>query len=347
MPLTVTFFCGIRYTIPQLKQTVTTKMRKQTKEPQTLMEAIQYYTNELRCVEFLTAIKWKDTGEKCCPKCGSTKITYMRTRPTFLCKERGCKKQFSIKVGTVMECSKLPITKWVPAIWLIVNNKNGISSYELSRGIGVTQQTAWFMLHRIREAVSNGSLIKLSGTIEVDETGIGGKGRNMHKSKKAKFMKNGRITGNQTTVMGILERNGEVRAKVVADREKETLVPEIIKHVEPDAILYTDSHSSYRRLNELFGNHKMIDHTAYEYVNGDIYTNSIENFWTLLKRTVKGTYIQISPCHLNSYVIEQAFRYNTRKETDSERFSRAVGHIFGKRLKYKDLITRKNSFGKM
>jgi len=316
-------------------------MRKLTKEPQTLMEAIQYYTNELRCVEFLSQLKWKATGgERCCPRCGSTNITCMRTRPTFLCKERGCKKQFSIKVGTVMECSKLPITKWVPAIWLIVNNKNGISSYELHRGIGVTQQTAWFMLHRIRESISNGSLSKMSGTVEVDETGVGGLAKNMHKSRKEKFMVNKSVRGNQTSVIGILERNGEVRAKVVRDRAKATLVREIVKNVDPDAILYTDSASYYKKLNELFGNHKMVDHEAKEYVRDNIWTNGIENFWTLLKRTVKGTYIQISPYHLNSYVTEQAFRYNTRKETDAERFERAVGHIFGKRLTYKQLIAR-------
>ena len=311
------------------------------KEPQTLMEAIQYYTNEPRCVEFLSQMKWKDTGGiRCCPRCGSTNIVGLRTRPLFQCRETKCRKQFSIKVGTIMEKSPLPITKWVPAIWLIVNNKNGISSHELGRAIGVTQHTAWFMLHRIREAVSNGSLAKLSGTIEVDETNIGGVGRFMHASRKAQYKKNNRIYGNQTMVMGIVERGGEVRAKVVPNNEKETLLPEIIKNVHEDAILYTDSLSAYRRLNELFSSHKMVDHTAGQYVNGDVFTNTIENFWTLLKRSIKGTYIQISRHHLNSYVVEQAFRYNTRKETDAQRFSRAVCHIFGKRLTYKQLIAR-------
>jgi transposase-like protein len=318
-------------------------MRKfQTKEPQTLQDAILYYTNELRCVEFLSQMKWKSTGgERCCPKCGSTNIVGMRTRPTFLCKEKGCKKQFSIKVGTVMECSKLPITKWVPAIWLIVNNKNGISSYELGRAIGVRQDTAWFMLHRIREAVSNGSLEKLSGTVEIDETFVGGLSKNMHKDKRQEKIKNtGGKSGNKTTVFGIIERGGEVRAKVIPNTMIETLYPEIIKNVKSDANVYTDSYKSYWRLHELFGNHKMIDHEAKVYVDGNVWTNGIENFWSLLKRSVKGTYIQISPKHLNSYVIEQAFRFNTRKETDAQRFERAVGHIFGKRLKYKDLIAR-------
>lgn len=312
-------------------------------EPKTLQEAILFYSDEKRCVNFLSNIKWSG-AERCCTKCGSTNIVGMRTRPTFLCREKECKKQFSIKTGTVMECSKLPITKWVPAIWLIVNNKNGISSYELSRGIGVKQQTAWFMLHRIRESVSNDSLSKLSGTVEVDETGIGGLAKNMHKSRKDKLRGRKNVINNQVSVFGAMQRGGDVRATVVTDRNKATLVPEIIKNVEPDAILYTDSASYYKRLNELFPNHAMVDHFAKEYVKGDVWTNGIENFWALLKRTVKGTYVQISPCHVNSYVIEQAFRYNTRNETDAQRFERAVRHIFGKRLKYKDLIERKNLY---
>lgn len=298
------------------KQTVT-KMRKLNREPQTLVEAIQYYTNETRCVEFLSQLKWKDTGGvKCCPKCGSTAVYGLRTRPIFKC--RDCKKQFSLKKGTIMEKSPLPITKWVPAIWLIVNNKNGISSCELARALGVIQQTAWFMLHRIREAVSNGSLVKLSGTVEMDETFVGGLSKNMHKDKRQEKIKNtGGKSGNKTAVFGIVERGGEVRAKVIPNTMIETLYPEIIKNVESDAKVYTDSYKSYWRLHELFGNHKMIDHEAKIYVDGDVTTNRIENFWALLKRTVKGTYVQISPSHLNSYVIEQAFRYNTRKETDA------------------------------
>lgn len=313
------------------------------KEPKTLQDAIIYYSNEERCVDFLANIKWSG-AERCCIKCGSTNIVGMRTRPTFLCREKECKKQFSIKTGTVMENSKLPITKWVPAIWLIVNNKNGISSYELSRGIGVKQQTAWFMLHRIRESVSNQSLSKLSGTVEVDETGVGGLAKNMHKSRRDKLRGKKNVVNNQVSVIGLLERNGEVRAKVVEQRTKATLVPEIVKHVDPNAILYTDSAKYYHKLSELFENHAMIDHLAKEYVRDNVWTNGIENFWTLLKRTVKGTYIKISPKHLNSYVIEQAFRYNTRKETDAERFERAVRHIFGKKLSYKDLVGRKEIY---
>jgi transposase-like protein len=313
------------------------------KVPQTLVEAILYYTNELRCVEFLAQIKWKDTGGiRCCTRCGSTNIVGLRTRPVFQCRERYCRKQFSIKVGTVMNSSNLPITKWVPAIWLIVNNKNGISSHELGRGIGVTQKTAWFMLHRIRESISNNSLSKLSGTIEIDESFVGGLSKNMHKSKREKLIKStGGASENKTTVMGIIQRNGEVRAQVIPDTKRATLIPEILKHVDPDAFVYTDSYVSYHKLHELFGNHKMVDHMQGQYVVGDCHTNSIESFWNLLKRMVKGTYIQISPKHLNSYVVEEAFRFNTRKETDAQRFARAAEHIFGKRLPYKELIARK------
>lgn len=317
---------------------------RDSKEPQTLIQAIQYYSDEVKCVEFLENLKWKGTGERCCIKCGSTNIIGMKTRPTYLCREKECKKQFSIKKGTIMESSALPITKWVPAIWMIVNHKNGISSCELGRSIGVTQRTAWFMLHRIRESVSNDSLSKLSGTVEVDETGVGGLAKNMHKSRRDKLRGRKNVVNHQVNVVGLLQRDGEVRAKVVDGRTRGNLIPEIIRNVEPDAILYTDSASYYKKLNELFTNHAMVDHTGREYVRGDIWTNGIENFWTLLKRTVKGTYIQISPCHLNSYVIEQAFRYNTRKDTDAQRFERAVNHIFGKRLKYKDLVARKQSY---
>jgi transposase-like protein len=312
-------------------------------EPQTLMDAIRYYSDEAKCVELLSNVKWAG-GEKCCPRCGSTNVVGMKTRPTFLCKEKGCKKQFSIKVGTIMEDSAIAITKWIPAIWQIVNDKNGISSYELGRSIGVTHKSAWFMLHRIREAVSNNSVAKFCGTTEADETFIGGLAKNMHKDKKERFKKNRRITGDKTAVMGILERGGEVRAQVVHNTERASLFPEIIKHVEPNATIYTDSASYYKKLNELFPNHQMIDHSAGQYVNGDCWTNGIENFWSLLKRSVKGTYIQISPFHLNSYVVEQSFRYNTRKQTDSERFQKAIAHIFGKRLTYAELLSRKNKF---
>lgn len=315
------------------------RIKQRAKRPQTLVEAIMYYSNEVRCVEFLSELKWKSTGEKCCIKCGSTRIVGMRTRPLFLCLEKECKKQFSIKKGTIMESSALPITKWVPAIWMIVNHKNGISSCELGRSLGVTQRTAWFMLHRIREAVCRGSLKKLSGEVEVDETFIGGKEQFKHRSKIPTSLRKRGQQG-KVAVMGIVERGGEVRAKVVPNTKRSALEPEILKNVEVGSQVFTDTKMSYHKLKDYYY-HQWVNHVKDQYVDGKTHTNTLENFWSLLKRSIKGTYIQIDGKHINRYVIEQAFRYNTRKETDAQRFERATEHIFGKRLKYKDLVGSK------
>ena len=301
--------------------------------PKTLLEAVRYFSSEVVCVEYLSNIFWQG-GEKCCIKCGSTAIYGMRTRPVFKC--RDCKKQFSIKSGTVMAKSPLPITKWLPAIWMVTNDKNGISSYEVARALGVSQQTSWFMLHRIREAVQNGSLKMLSGEIEVDETYVGGKTKFMHKDKKAKLpKKHRRIAGDKTVVMGMIERKGEIRAKVVADARRSSLLPEIWKNIEKGSNIYTDKLHSYDTLKERY-NHKTVDHTI-TFVDGDAHTNTLENFWMLFKRSVKGTWVHISPDHTDRYLDEQVFRYNNRKDSDAGRFVKATQGIFGKRLTYEEL----------
>jgi transposase-like protein len=268
-----------------------------------------------------------------CPRCGSTEHSYISTRRFWFCK--GCKKQFTIKVGTIMEDSAIPLDKWMTAAWLICNCKNGISSYEIGRDLGVTQKTAWFLDHRIRAAMQSGSFDKLSGEIEADETFIGGKARNMHVSKRER-----RITGtgtkDKTAVMGILERGGKVRTSVVPNRRKKAIQEEVKKHVEAGSALYTDALLSYEGLASDYA-HQVIDH-AVAYVDGTIHTNSLENFWSLLKRGINGTYVSVEPFHLFRYLDEQAFRYNNRKEMDdADRFELVMGNVFGKRLTWNQL----------
>lgn len=235
-----------------------------------------------------------------------------------------------------MEKSPLPITKWLPALWLVINDKNGISSYEVARALGVSQQTSWFMMHRIREAIQNGSLVKLKGEVEIDETYVGGKTRFMHKDKLAKLpKKNRRIHGDKTVVMGMVERKGEVRAKVVNNARRSSLLPEVWENVERGSKVYTDKLRSYDVLGEHY-DHSSVDHNV-TYVDGATHTNTLENFWMLFKRSVKGTYVHIAPFHTDRYLDEQIFRYNNRKNTDAGRFEIAASMIFGKRLTYAEL----------
>ena len=259
----------------------------------------------------------------------------MESRRVWQCKNKECKKQFSIKVGTIFEDSAIKLDKWLIAMWLIVNAKNGISSYEIHRSIGISQRSAWFVLHRIRQAMRNGSIEKLSGEVEVDETFIGGLGKNMHASKLkgVKIMTGG---SSKTAVMGIVQRRGRVRAQVIKSTTKETLQSVIAENVEAGSTVMTDAFSGYQKMSEDF-KHEVINHSI-EYVRDNIHTNSIENFWSLLKRTIKGTYISVAPEHLQKYVEEQAFRYNEREGTDQDRFASLLESIVGKRLTYTELI---------
>lgn len=223
---------------------------------------------------------------------------------------------------------------WLAAIWLISNAKNGISSCEIHRALGVTQKSAWFLLHRIRLAMQNGTFEKLSGQVEVDETYIGGLARNMHRSERGR-----KITGTggsgKVAVMGLLERDGKVRAKVIADATQGTLHGEVRQHVENGAELFTDGWKGYSGLHNDYV-HQVIDH-AEKYVDGQIHTNGIENFWSFLKRGIKGTYVSVEPFHLFRYLDEQTFRFNTRKGKDADRFIQTVKQVTGKRLTYDEL----------
>jgi transposase-like protein len=289
-------------------------------------------------------MRWPD-GQVQCPRCGSENVTYLEKARVWKCYSKHPKAKFSLKVGTIFEDSPLGLDKWFTAMWLIANCKNGISSYELGRHLGITQKAAWHVNHRIRLAMQNGSLAKLSGHVEVDETFIGGKARNMHRATLAKRVaqfstphtgRNQNI--GKVAVMGVLERNGEVRTAVLTNVKRRSLQGEVTKHVEAGSVVYSDALRSYNQLDEEYVHH-VINH-AVEYVRGHVHTNGIENFWSLLKRTLKGTYVSVEPFHLFRYLDEQAFRFNKRKMSDFERFIGVVEMVTGKRLEYKQLIGR-------
>ena len=304
-------------------------------EPKSLQEAIVYFSNPDNCIDYLAIRRWPN-GIVVCPTCGSVKVKFSEKRRTWTCSAHHAKREFSIKIGTVMEDSPIPLDKWMTATWLVTNCKNGISSYEIARDVKVTQKSAWFMLHRIRLAMQDdffGS--KLGGEVEVDETFIGGKARNMHVSVRKR-----RITGtggkDKTAVVGILERGGKVRASVIPSRRKKVLQEEVRKHVNAGAALYTDALLSYEGLASDYA-HQVVDH-ATQYVDGRVHTNGLENFWSLLKRGISGTYVSVEPFHLFRYLDEQMFRFNNRKDLDDAgRFDLTVSQLVGKRLTFSEL----------
>jgi transposase-like protein len=316
-------------------------MPEMTPEPKSLQEAIIYFANPDNCIDYLAIRRWPD-GRVLCPTCGSDKVKFHAERRIWQCSSHHPKRQFSIKVGTVMEDSAIGLDKWLTAAWLITNCKNGISSYEIARDVKVTQKSAWFMLHRIRLAMQDENLgSKFSGEVEPDETFIGGKARNMHKDVHARRISGmGRNTEDKIMVMGILERGGKVRTKIIADRKQKTLHGEVRKNVAAGAELFTDEFGAYKGLESEY-EHQIVDH-AVRYVDGRVHTNGLENFWSLLKRGLGGTYVAVEPFHLFRYLDEQAFRYNNRatkenKVTDAERFDKAISNIVGKRLTFAQL----------
>jgi transposase-like protein len=297
-------------------------------EPKTLQGAILYFSAPDNCVNYLVAHRTEWKNGVVCPTCGSKDVGYIASRRMWQCKVRHPKAQFSVKVGTIMEDSALGLDKWLVAIWMQTSMKNGISSWEIHRALNISQKCAWHMLHRIRlglQDVNTGG--KLGGEVEVDETFIGGKARNMHAAKRAEKIQ-GRGPEGKEIVFGMVERGGKVIASHVDTRKRKTLEPLIREHVEAGAAIFSDELKSYDGLSEDY-KHAVINH-AVEYVNGNVHTNTMENFWSLLKRGLHGTYVSVEPFHLFRYIDEQAFRYNTRKHadgetmTDSERFSVAV-----------------------
>jgi transposase-like protein len=271
-------------------------------EPRTLTDAVVYFSNPDNCLNYLVERRWPNGVV--CPTCGSTNVGFVASRRVWQCKLRHKKAQFSVKLGTIFEDSPLGLDKWLPAMWMIASDRNGISSWELHRALGVTQKTAWFMLHRIRLAMQDeltGGM--LGGEVEIDETFIGGKARNMHKDRKARVQKHGRNTGGKAVVLGMLERSGKVVASVIPDRTKASIQPIVRGSVEAGTQIHSDEHGDNWRMDEY--THNIINHLA-TYVDGNTHTNGIENFWSLLKRGINGTYVSVEPFHLFRYVCGRA-----------------------------------------
>jgi transposase-like protein len=319
-------------------------MTNAASEPQTLIEAIRYFADPDVTLRTMVELRWPDGVH--CPTCGRTDPRFIATRRIWECKEKHPRRQFSAKVGTIFEDSPIDLGKWFAAIWMVANCKNGISSYEMHRALGVTQKTAWFIDHRIRLAMQTGTFEKMSGAVEADETFIGGLAKNMHKSRRKRTIKGTGGAGKEV-VMGLLRRTdpasgkSNVRAAHVENVRRETLHAKVRSTVEAGARLYTDEWHGYRGLDDY--ERYVINH-AVAYVEDHVHTNGIENFWSLLKRTIKGTYVSVEPFHLGRYLDEQTFRFNEREHNDGARFRKVASSVAGRRLTYVEL-TGKNDPG--
>jgi transposase-like protein len=317
-------------------------MKTPKEVPQTLLAAVNYFSDPSVALGFLVWLRWPDGVV--CPHCSSREVAFMEKRRVWQCRIKPCRKQFSAKVGTIFEDSPIALEKWLPCVWLIANAKNGSSSYEVGRALGVTQKTAWFMLHRIRLAMQTPTFGQFGGSVEVDETYIGGAARFMHKAKKERVIYGGRsgyrnASVSKVAVQGLLQRHhrghSTVRATVVDDVRKQRLQANVRANVRAGAAVYTDALKSYDGLEADYI-HGVIDHSE-KYVDGQIHTNGLENFWSLLKRALKGTYVSVEPFHLFRYLDEEVFRFNNRKDNDAGRFESVLSSTIGKRVTYRAL----------
>jgi transposase-like protein len=310
-------------------------------QPKTLREAVVFYAGPNNALAYMTLLRWPD-GVVTCPTCGRTDVVFLHNQRKWQCKSVHAKRQFSAKVGTIFEDSPIALEKWLVVVWMLSNCRNGVSSYEIARAIGVTQKSAWFMLHRIRLGLQGKNGGKIGGPksqVEIDDTYIGGKARNVHRAKRERLSRDGGMQGGlgKAVVMGMRERGGQVRTEVLGYKREKKMMHKIIdENVFPGTWVMTDEFTNYDGLSSNCA-HSVVNHLE-RYVEGNVHTNSIENFWSL-KRGLGGTYVTVEPFHLFRYVDEQAFRFNTRKDgtrkiSDSERFDIAMSQVIGKRLTF-------------
>jgi transposase-like protein len=300
------------------------------KYPTTLVEAVRYFSNPDICIEHVAALRWP-TGVVC-PTCGRVDASYLEKEKRWQCKSRHAHRQFSVKIGTIFEDSPLGLDKWLPAVWMIVNAKNGVSSYEIARALGVTQKTAWFMDHRIRAAMEYGTFDKgkLDSPVEADETYVDGKAREQ----------DGRFS-NKTAIVGVVEKKkhvGQIKAFATKQADATNTMPFLNANLEVGTTLRTDESKIYSRANRTFI-HESVNHSEKEYARGAVSTTTIDGFWNLFKRSYKGTYTHLAPDHLDRYVKEHTYRYNTRMLNDGERFTQWFSGC-NQRLTYKSLIRK-------
>lgn len=311
--------------------------------PTTLRDAVLWFADFEHCREFMVELRWPDGTVKC-PRCGSEKITWLAKARVWKCYAQHERPTFTLKTGTIFEDSPIPLEKWLCAAWILFACKNGISSYELHRGLGVTQKTAWFMLHRLRLAARETGFTKIGGYgahCEADETFIGGKVSNMHKSRKRRVQKEFGQKGSKIPILGLLERDGEVRAAVAPTRDYYFVHDHVMSNLASGSTLFTDEFDGYKALPREF-THEIVNKLE-GYVKGHVHVNGMENFWSLLKRTLKGTYVSVDPVHLQAYVDEQAFRFNHRDLSDVERFALVMRNIVGRRITYAELTGKVES----
>ncbi|HEX8278855.1 MAG TPA: IS1595 family transposase [Segetibacter sp.] len=299
-----------------------------------ILDLIKAFPDEQSCIDHLEQLRWN--GNVVSPFDETSKV-YNCAGNKYKCKSTG--KYFNVRTNTIFDNTKIPLQKWFMALYVFSSHKKGISSHQLGRDITVTQKSAWFMLHRLRYAFDHPNFKEVVGeVVEIDECGIGGESFNKHENKKTKN-EDGNTVSTKATVIGIKARGGNVMAKVVTDRTRESLLPVIYENVKVNTLILTDDYSGYNDVKRYY-RHLTVNHSAKQYVNGMAHTNGVENFWSHLKRGIDGIYHHVSVPHLQSYVNEFLFRFNTRKDKTQERFDVVLEGISGTRLTYKKLIAK-------